>query len=133
MTPLGLSPSPEPMRQRANLPLRRLAPNSFVRLVFYVVVVGLLAQLSGLAHLVGDTLFPHAAEVTQTCPDEVDGKDCPPGCPACHACDHRQAVPTPPRIALLPEGASLPVSPERPSAESPPSPPLATIFRPPRG
>lgn len=120
------------MRQKAKSPLRRLAPNGLVRLVFYVVVIGLLAQLSGFAHTVSDALFPHGAEINQSCPDEVEGKDCPPGCPACHACDHRQAVPTPPRMAELPVSGSLPANPERLSSEAPSSPPLSSIFRPPR-
>jgi len=107
-------------------------PSVIVRLLAHLAVLGLLAQLSGLVHIVSDALFPHAVEVSSSCPDEHESGDCPPGCPACHACDHRQAVPTPRPFVLVPRGALARVEAEPTIFESPPSPPLTGIYRPPR-
>lgn len=122
------------MRRRANTRLfGRKLPSGLVRLVLHVAVLCLLAQLSGLAHFIGDALFPHGAEVTSSCPDErEDGSDCPPGCPACHACDHRQAVPTPPLRISIPPRALASMGAEIARIDSPPSPSSVGVYRPPR-
>lgn len=103
-----------------------------VRWLLHLAVLGLVAQLSGLAHFVGDALFPHGAEVTSSCPDDHESADCPPGCPACHACDHRQGVPTSVPSVLVPRGALARLEAEVTRFESPTSPPLTGIYRPPR-
>lgn len=107
-------------------------PNGLVRWVVHVLALLLLAQLSGFAHFVGDSLFPHGNEVSSSCPDERDGSDCPPGCPACHACDHRQAVSTAPLDTSIPPRAFASVSAEVAPIHSPPFPPSVGIYRPPR-
>ena len=113
-------------------PRSRFKLPSLVRLLAHVLVLGLLAQVSGFAHLLGDVLFPHGVEVSSSCPDEEEGGDCPPGCPACHACDHRQAVPTTPSIPLVPRGPLARLETEPARFESPPSPPRTGIYRPPK-
>lgn len=102
-----------------------------------LVVVACALQLSG-APTVVDALLDIAADCppgcTTPCDDEREGKGCPAGRPC--GCDHSATrVLAVELSSVLPETrlseTELPFSPYR--AGLPPSPPLASLYRPPRG
>ena len=64
-------------------------------------------HLSGAAHFVADA-WEHvdcSAECGHEATSDDDEQDCPPGCPSCHACSHRQAVA--PSAIAAPIGAPM--------------------------
>jgi len=100
---------------------------------FFVVIFAM--HFGGALHALADLWAHHddAAAATEDdgCPDDESGSPCPPGCPTCH-CAHPQ-LPVSPAVArgvfAAPfEAAALAVRAET----RPESPPIRSLFRPPR-
>lgn len=101
-------------RRRDESPLQMRVPwgtkslrVALVLRVAQVVVLALAIQVSGAAHVVADLVF-HDDGAAQ-CGDGGGGagdddRDCPPGCPTCHACAHAQVpyAPAAPALGVAP-------------------------------
>jgi hypothetical protein len=92
------------------------------------------AQTTGLVHVAVDVATAIAGiEDHDECPDEQNGRECPPGCPICH-CSH-STVALPPVVAAAFVDAFDPattVAPEPTAAAAPRAPVLPGVYRPPR-
>jgi hypothetical protein len=92
------------------------------------------AQTAGLVHGAIDIATAVAGiNDHDECPDEQNGRECPPGCPICH-CSHG-AVALPPVVATTFVDAFDPITTVTPSptaAAVPRAPILPGVYRPPR-
>ena len=132
------------MSDRPHAPLfalRRVARVGWFGRAEHVTIIGLKVlavllalQLSGVAHFAMDVLvhFDCSAECDHERSTDDDRRECPPGCPTCHACAHAQAgyVPRTPRLVVMPI-LRVP-APELAEDHAPPSRELPSVFRPPR-
>ena len=109
----------------------------------FLVVVRLLVaitamQMTGIPHVVADVVMAvHSNSGSQhqtddDCPDERDGRECPPGCPNCHCAHPLNALPLLPASFLLdpPNFEVIAIAPY--DAHAPPKPDLGAVYRPPR-
>lgn len=100
-----------------------------VRMIVAVTAV----QITGIPHVVADAVaVVQADDRHEDCPNEDDGRECPPGCPNCHCTHPMSALPfvAPPMVLdpLIPiEVAIAPYE-----ALAPPGPEPAGLYRPPR-
>ena len=112
----------------------RTSRRPIARLVFALlraVLVMLAVQASGLPHLVADAVVADdTSEHSSPCSD--DDKSCPPGCPSCHVCVHMQAVFVPRTALLSVTSRAVEMPRSLVTDSSPPTPPSASFFRPPR-
>jgi hypothetical protein len=112
-------------------------------LLLWIVVRVLLTltvlQTTGLPLLVREAVValcsdaPSDGHRDEECPDEREGRECPPGCPGCH-CQHPMGA-LPPIIAApflleLPADTEVALAPYE--AQAPPEPAPSSIYRPPR-
>ncbi|TKD10331.1 hypothetical protein [Polyangium fumosum] len=94
-------------------------------------------QMTGLPHFAVDAVAAIQDGDTPVhrdddCPNEKDGRECPPGCPDCHCAHLMGALPplVSPYLLELPSGADLMLAPYE--ATAPPRPDPSAIYRPPR-
>lgn len=102
--------------------------------VVRVIVAVTAAHITGIPHVVRDVVAAvHGDNVThEQCPNEEDGRECPPGCPSCHCAHPMNALPSasPPMVLefLIPiEVAMAPYG-----AQAPPGAEPTSLYRPPR-
>lgn len=92
------------------------------------------AQTTGLMHVAIDVVTTIAGiEDHDECPDEQNGRECPPGCPICH-CSHG-ATALPPALAAAFVEAFDPattVAPDPMQESAPRAPVMPGVYRPPR-
>ncbi len=124
---------------------RRIRQRSLfvMRLVHRVVVVLRLivamtaVQITGIPHVAADMIVAmqsddHEDHSHENCPNDDDGRQCPPGCPSCHCTHAMSALPVaaPPTVLdrLIP--MEMAIAPYK--AQGPPNPDPITLYRPPR-
>lgn len=95
-------------------------------------------QMTGISHVVTDVVLAVYGngngqhQTDDDCPEERDGRECPPGCPNCH-CGHplNALPPLPVSFSLDPLNfKEIAIAPY--DAHTPPKPDLGVIYRPPR-
>lgn len=108
----------------------------------FLVVVRLLMvvtafQMTGTPHVVADVIIALHSDggdehETDDCPNDRDGRECPPGCPDCHCAHPMRALPLLPSPFLLelPSFDEIAFAPY--DAQAPPRPDLGGVYRPPR-
>ena len=94
-------------------------------------------QMTGLPHFAVDAVAAiqgtdETGHRDDDCPNDKDGRECPPGCPDCHCAHPMGALPLLPSPFLLelPSGAEIALAPYE--ATAPPRPDPAAVYRPPR-
>lgn len=104
-------------------------------LAFRAMALCLALQFSGVVHFATDLWLSSvgAAERCGDCPDDEEGKECPPGCPSCHCTHVSPMLPepsgAPALVGLLPLG-EVTWGPHQ--SGTPPSPAPGSLYRPPR-
>jgi len=101
-------------------------------------IVGLTAvQITGVPHAVADVVAviqgadEHESE-HEDCPNDDDGRECPPGCPSCHCAHAMSALPSL-GPALVPDPlVAIEVAIAPYEARWRPGPEPAALYRPPR-
>jgi len=138
MAPRGSSRSPR--RAPPARGLRPPAPRAWRWLLHCarLLIVACTLQLSGGSHLLVNALCGADAACIDICAgpcdDDADDHGCPPGCPDC-SCPHGRLPSLPPSLEpTLPARLAWDLrdawTPYRPGV--PPSPPLPSLYRPPR-
>src|SRR4051812_29044155 len=67
-------------------------PQRLLRVIIHTLVLLLAFSLSGVARAL-EAGGEDPRECCTDCPDQDDGRDCPPGCPSCHCAHGSVAVP----------------------------------------
>lgn len=100
-----------------------------VRMIVAVTAV----QITGIPHVVADVVaVVQADDKHEDCPNEDDGRECPPGCPNCHCTHPMSALPPapPPMVLDLLIPSEIAVAPYE--SLGPPGPEPSALYRPPR-
>lgn len=99
-----------------------------------MVVAVTAVQISGVSHAVADVIVAVQGgdEYEHNCPNDEDGRQCPPGCPSCHCTHAMNALPSlGPSFVLEPlTPIEIPIAPYE--AQTPPGPEPGALYRPPR-
>jgi hypothetical protein len=92
------------------------------------------AQTTGLVHVLTDVASVAAGvQDHDECPDERDGRHCPPGCPTCHCSHAVSALPPLAMAAFVDAFDPVTTVARTPTAAAATIPPvLPGIYRPPR-
>jgi len=117
-------------RERAKW--RRVSRAAIVLAQSLALVLGL--QLSGIAHQLADAVMDTfgAHEDEAPCDAGDDDRDCPPGCPACHACAHAQSFLAPRAGETVLPPLLVVTAPPLDDVRAPTSMPPSNVYRPPR-
>lgn len=100
-----------------------------VRMIVAVTAV----QITGIPHVVADAVAAvQGDDRHEECPNDEDGRECPPGCPSCHCAHPMNALPAVPPPMELDFLIPIEVAIAPYEAQAPPGPDLASLYRPPR-
>jgi len=104
-------------------------------LAFRTLALCLALQLSGAVHFAVDLWQSGeaAADHCDDCPDDEEGRECPPGCPSCHCTNVSPVLPSPsgpPALAVVLPLFEVAWGPHE--SGTPPSPSPRSLYRPPR-
>ncbi|MBK9266987.1 MAG: hypothetical protein IPM54_45330 [Polyangiaceae bacterium] len=114
-------------------------PRRTMRLVHVFVVAMRLVvamtavQITGIPHVVADVAaIAQGSNHAEDCPNDEDGRECPPGCPSCHCTHAMNALPSvaPPTLLDLLAPIEVAIALYDPAEPSGPDP--AALYRPPR-
>ena len=123
-------------------PIRRVSQGAARYVQLFVMVVRLLmaftaVQMTGMPHVVEDVMMAlhnddDQNHLTDDCPNDRDGRECPPGCPDCHCTHMMHALPVlaSPFLLELSSFAEIVFAPY--AAQAPPRPAIGALYRPPR-
>jgi len=99
-----------------------------------LLVVVSAAQMSGIAHVIVDLVAAVSEGASDhDCPNDAEGRECPPGCTSCHCVHGVGALPAVASAALLAgalKNVDATIAPYE--ADAPPLPDLPSVYRPPR-
>lgn len=100
-----------------------------VRMIVAVTAV----QITGIPHVVRDVIAAvQGDDAHEQCPNDEDGRECPPGCPSCHCAHPMNALPSVPPPMLLDGFVPIEVAVTSYKAQVPAGPEPASLYRPPR-
>lgn len=90
-------------------------------------------QITGLPHVLKDVVAAVQGDVThEQCPNDEDGRECPPGCPSCHCAHPMNALPSLGPSFVLDPLTPIEIATAPYEAQSPPGPEPGALYRPPR-
>ena len=91
-------------------------------------------QISGVSHAVADVIVAVQGgdEYEHNCPNDNDGRECPPGCPSCHCTHAMNALPSVGPSFVLDALIPIEIAIAPYEAQSPPGPEPGALYRPPR-
>lgn len=118
-------------------------PMLTMRLVHMVVIVLRLVvtmtavQITGIPHVAVDVIAAMQNDERQehsheNCPNDDDGRECPPGCPSCHCTHAMSALPVAAPSTVLDWLIPIEMTIAPYEAQGPPNPDPLTLYRPPR-
>lgn len=122
------------VRRRSMLTMRLV---HMVVIVLRLVVTMTAVQITGIPHVAVDVIAAmqsdeHQEHTDENCPNDNDGRECPPGCPSCHCTHAMSALPVAAPSTVLDWLIPIEMATAPYEAQGPPNPDPLTLYRPPR-
>ena len=116
---------------------RMLRAVNVLVIVMRFVVAMTAVQITGIPHVMADVVAAVQSDEDhetghENCPNDDDGRQCPPGCPSCHCTHAMSALPAVPVAMVLEPLVPIEIAVAPYEAQGPPNPEPMTPYRPPR-